>query len=205
MISETPLREFVVLLNEDGNPYGTAEKATVHTADTPLHSAFSVFLFDGKGRMLVQQRAFSKQTWPGIWSNACCGHPLPGEPVEAAAHRRLRDELGLAGLRLSLVLPDFRYRAEHMGIVENEICPVFVAICHDTPVPNPQEVAAVNWVSWKAFADACRRPESGSFAGYSPWSLMEGRLLQAFPFIRHLAGAEERTAGPQPQPTRQIA
>jgi isopentenyl-diphosphate delta-isomerase len=188
VIPSTLSREFVVLLDTNGAPVGTADKATVHTADTPLHSAFSVFLFDGNGRMLVQQRAFSKKTWPGIWSNACCGHPLPGETVEAAAHRRLRDELGLEGLSLTLALPDFRYRAEHEGIVENELCPVFVAICRDTPVPNPDEVAAVNWISWEVFAAACRMPGKGTFADYSPWSLMEGRLLNAFPFVRHLAG-----------------
>jgi isopentenyl-diphosphate delta-isomerase len=206
MVMASPLlREFVVLLDNNGTPTGTADKATVHTADTPLHSAFSVFLFDGNGRMLVQQRAFSKKTWPGIWSNACCGHPFPGETVEAAAHRRLRHELGLTGLHLVLMLPEFRYRAEHRGIVEHEVCPVFVAVCHDTPTSNPDEVAAVKWISWQRFAEACSRPENGSFAGYSPWSLMEGCLLQAFPFIRHLSGGEQGPQGARPQPTLQSA
>jgi len=103
------------------------------------------------------------------------------------------------------MLPDFRYRAEHRGIVENEICPVFVAVCHDNPTPNPREVAAVKWISWEGFAEACRRPENGSNADYSPWSLMEGRLLQAFPFIRHLSGGEQGPQALQPQPTLQSA
>ena len=113
--------EQVVLLSPDGQAIGTADKSTIHTAHTPLHSAFSIFLFNRRGEMLLQQRAWTKQTWPGIWSNACCGHPLPGEAIETAAHRRLNDELGLTEVELKLALPHFRYRAEYRGIVENEI------------------------------------------------------------------------------------
>ena len=77
--------EEVVLLSNEGRAIGRANKAAVHTKNTPLHYAFSIFIFNSRGQMLVQQRAWSKPTWPSIWSNACCGHPLPGEALENAA------------------------------------------------------------------------------------------------------------------------
>lgn len=166
--------EEVVLLDPLGNEIGRADKAIVHTKNTPLHSAFSIFLFSPSGQMLVQQRAWSKKTWPGIWSNACCGHPLPGEALEAAAHRRLFDELGLRNIDLTLALPDFHYRAEYLGIVENEICPVLIGVC-DTPTsPNPDEVAATGWIDWQPFAN-----NDDAYAHYAPWSKWEAtQLLQ---------------------------
>ncbi len=101
----------VVLLDEDGRPCGTARKDEVHTRDTPLHLAFSCWVFDREGRTLLTQRSPAKLTWPGIWTNSFCGHPEPGEDPQAAIHRRAWDELGarLAGVRPAL--PTFRYRA----------------------------------------------------------------------------------------------
>lgn len=176
--SGTPLKELVVLLNSSGQAIGSADKCSVHTGQTPLHSAFSIFLFNRSGEMLVQQRAWSKKTWPGIWSNACCGHPMPGEGVEAAAHRRLKEELGITGQRLSLALPDFRYRASHLGIVENEICPVFVGHYEGEPSPQDTEVAAIDWIDWQDFVNAAMEsPAHSQFAHYSPWSLLEAKEL----------------------------
>lgn len=182
--------EQVVLLDEEGSAIGTISKERVHTANTPLHSAFSIFLFDGKGKMLVQQRALSKKTWPEIWSNACCGHPLPGEVPLAAANRRLTQELGLYDIELSLALPDFRYRAEFQGIVENEICPVFIGLCQQQPVPNPEEVAAVDWVEWKSFTDACNAKTNTWLDSFSPWSLLEGKELQEYADIGRYVGCQ---------------
>ncbi len=182
--------EHVVLLDSEGQSIGTAPKDRVHTADTPLHSAFSIFLFDGRGGMLAQQRAFSKQTWPGIWSNACCGHPLPGETHLAAAHRRLKQELNLDGIALSLALPDFRYRAEFQGIVENEICPVFIGRSQQEPTLNPEEVAAVEWIDWEAFLEACQGKTNTRFDAFSPWSLLEGKELSNFARIDEFAGTQ---------------
>jgi len=180
--------EHVVLLDNQGSPIGSAPKDRIHTADTPLHSAFSIFLFDGEGKMLAQQRALSKKTWPGIWSNACCGHPLPGETHLAAAQRRLVQELGLENIVLELALPDFRYRAEFQGIVENEICPVFVGFCNQKPIPNPTEVAAVDWIDWNEFAKACHGKTHTRFDSFSPWSLLEGKELQEYPELDRYVG-----------------
>jgi isopentenyl-diphosphate delta-isomerase len=143
--------EQVVLVDETGAAIGTAAKATVHGADTPLHLAFSCYLFDGEGRVLFTRRAPAKQTWPGVWSNSCCGHPQPAEPFTRAIRRRLRDELGVAVGRLDPILPRFRYRAVMPdGTAENELCPVFRAFAlNGTTVRlNPDEVAEARWVPW---------------------------------------------------------
>ena len=178
MSLESNTIEQVVLLDDEGRSIGTMPKSCVHTANTPLHSAFSIFLFDRNGKMLAQQRAHSKKTWPGIWSNACCGHPAPGESHQTAARRRVRQELGIDNIELELALPDFRYRAEFQGIVENEICPVFIGLCNKQPIPNPTEIAAIDWVNWNDFAEACNRKTNSRFDLFSPWSLLEGKHLQ---------------------------
>ena len=133
--------DMVVLVTEDNEPVRTEQKLIAHNGYTKLHRAFSVFLFNSKGELLLQQRAFGKMTWPGVWSNSCCGHVMLHETVAAAAKRRVKYELGLSGIDLKLALPDFRYIAEMNGIVENEICPVFIGFTDKEPRPNPEEVA----------------------------------------------------------------
>jgi isopentenyl-diphosphate delta-isomerase len=146
--------ERVVLLGDDGAAVGTMPKAAVHSRQTPLHLAFSCYAFDRRRRLLITRRADNKATWPGVWTNTCCGHPAPGEPLPAAVARRLRQELGLTALALVPVLPRFRYRAVmDNGIVENEICPVFVAVVNEVPTPDPAEVSATRWVDWQKFRD----------------------------------------------------
>ena len=169
----SPPAEQVVLLDEDGNPVGVADKATVHGATTPLHLAFSCYGFDGSGRLLVTRRARDKRTFPGVLTNTCCGHPAPGEPVEDAVHRRLDDELGLAVTALRLVLPDFGYRASADGIEENELCPVYVGTVVGEPRPRPDEVDSVEWWSWDRFLAAASDPASD----LSPWARLQAPLL----------------------------
>lgn len=174
--------EMVVILDEHGTPAGSEPKATVHHARTPLHLAFSVFLFDGAGRTLVQQRAFHKRTWPGVWSNACCGHPAPGEALLAAARRRLRYELGTVGpIDLAITLPHFRYRARWGDLWENEACPVLTGRYDGPFSPNPAEVASVRWIHWSEFARACRSDTPSEFHAFSPWSRWEAAELLALP------------------------
>jgi len=150
-MSTAPTRELVVLLDEAGRAVGTADKAVVHHADTPLHLAFSVHLFDADGRVLVTRRALTKQTFSGVWTNSCCGHPAPGEDLADAVRRRVRQELGTDVTDLRLVLPAFRYRAEQDGIVENEMCPVFVGRTRERVDPDPSEVDSVSWEPWADF------------------------------------------------------
>ena len=143
--------ELVVLLDEDGQAIGTADKAGVHHADTPLHLAFSCYLFDDAGNVLVTQRALHKRTFPGVWTNSCCGHPAPGEPLDDAVRRRVEQELGTSVTDLRLVLPRFRYRAEQDGVVENEMCPVFVGSASGGVSPDPDEVGEARWEPWEPF------------------------------------------------------
>ena len=150
------LRESVVLLDEQGVPIGEAAKADVHHADTPLHLGFSCYVLDSADRLLVTRRSNAKRTFPGVWTNSFCGHPAPGEPLVDAVRRRASDELGLPLGEVTVVLPDFRYRAEMAGVVELEICPVTVARVADGTAPTPaaDEVADWEWVAWDVFANA---------------------------------------------------
>lgn len=143
--------ELVVLLDEEGRAVGTADKVGVHHADTPLHLAFSCYLFDGDGNVLVTQRALHKRTFPGVWTNSCCGHPAPGEALDDAVRRRVEQELGTTVTDLRLVLPRFRYRAEQDGVVENEMCPVFVGAAEGDVRPDADEVGAARWERWEEF------------------------------------------------------
>jgi len=167
----------VILVDKDNNEIGIESKTKVHTANTPLHRGLSVFLFNKKGQLLIQQRALTKLTFPGIWSNSCCGHPQPGEENIEAAKRHVKHELGIQTTDIHLVLPDFRYTAEMNGVEENEICPVFVAFSDKKPDPNLSEVESIKWIGWDEFLEQIK-----SNAGYySKWSKEEALLLEKSP------------------------
>lgn len=158
--------EYVVLLDDQGQPCGSAPKAEVHNANTPLHLAFSCWILDDQGRTLLTRRAASKRTWPGAWTNSFCGHPAPDEHMIDALHRRARHELGVTIGTPEPALPDFRYRAVMAdGTVENEVCPVFTATLRGDPQPNPDEVDGLRWVDLTELVAAVSRDP----APYSPW------------------------------------
>jgi isopentenyl-diphosphate delta-isomerase len=166
--------EEVVLLDDAGQPMGAAQKTAVHGPDTPLHLAFSCYVTNENGEVLVTRRALAKSTWPGVWSNSFCGHPRPAEPVTAAVHRRADFEIGLEVSKVQLALPVFRYRAvDASGTVENEICPVYVARTTMRPSPNPVEVMDYAWVDPINLGKSIRLTPWL----FSPWLVLQAQLL----------------------------
>ena len=161
----TEVEERVVLLDDDGRVIGTAPKASVHGAETPLHLAFSCYLFTGDS-VLMTRRADTKRTFPGVWTNSVCGHPLPGEALAPSIRRRARDELGVEVDELRLVLPRFRYRAQMAGVEEHEWCPVVTGSLRPGAAVDltPDEVSAWELVSWPQLVERAREDTS-----LSPW------------------------------------
>lgn len=159
--------ERVVLLDSDGTPRGTARKGDVHTAPAPYHLAFSCYAFGADDRLLVTRRAASKRTWPGVWTNTCCGHPAPGESPDVAVARRMVAELGLAPQRLVLALSDFSYRVRDGAVEENELCPVYLARVDGEPRPAADEVDETQWRTWDEFVASARE------GALSPWACQQ--------------------------------
>lgn len=159
----TTAQDHVILLDDDGTPRGLAPRATVHTSATPLHLAFSCYVVNADGQVLLTRRALTKRTWPGVWTNSFCGHPRQGESFPEAINRHAAHELGMEVHAPEEALPGFRYRAvDASGIVENEICPVYVTTAGGEPVPNPAEVMDLRWVS---------PAELAALVELSPWTL----------------------------------
>lgn len=153
-----PTVEHLILVNESNRAIGRAEKWAVHR-EGRLHRAFSIFLVDGDGRVLLQRRSLAKYHSGGLWANSCCGHPRPGEGTLAAAHRRLREELGArATLR-------FAFHARYCtslpnGLTENELVYVFFGALRSGLALNPDEVSEVKWLTLAQLkADLDRRPK----------------------------------------------
>ena len=163
----------VELVDEAGQPVGACPVAQAHTAPGLLHRAFSVLLFDEAGRVLLQQRAAAKTRFPLLWTNSCCGHPAPGEPVVAAAAVRLAEEMGLATALTEVGI--YRYHAEDSstGRVEHEWDHVLIGRLNAeflrtaAPRPDPAEVADYAWIQPDALRDAIA-DDPGS---YTPWLL----------------------------------
>lgn len=161
--------DVVVLVDDQGRQLGTAPRTTFHDENTPLHLAFSVYMRDSQGRVLMTRRALDKVTWAGVWTNAACGHQRPDEGPMNAAMRRVPDEIGAKPLNLRMAVPDFRYRAvDASGVVENELCPVMVSEVEPADlVWNPEEVCEHAWIDW---ADL-RRTAATMPHLLSPWSV----------------------------------
>jgi farnesyl-diphosphate farnesyltransferase len=140
--------EDVVLVDYFNQPIGIEEKIAAHVKGA-LHRAFSVFVFNGLGELLLQRRTSTKYHSRGLWSNTCCGHPRPGEVIEEASRRRLREEMGFDSQLTSLF--DFVYRAElEDGLIEHEYDHVLVGQFDGVPNPNPDEVAEWRWMGLSA-------------------------------------------------------
>lgn len=138
------MNESVILVNGNGQSIGTMEKMEAHVSGT-LHRAFSVFIYNSKGQLLLQQRALDKYHSAGLWTNNCCSHPWPGETTLDAAHRRLEEEMGMRCELTELFQFSYRHEFEN-GLIENEYDHVFIGISDQLPVPNPDEVAGYKFI-----------------------------------------------------------
>ncbi len=151
--------EEVILVDESGRETGTAEKLKAHQ-EGHLHRAFSIFLVDGKGRLLLQQRSRLKYHSPGLWANSACGHPRPGEASLKAASRRLKEELGVASRLVHAF--QARYR-EPVGrdMVENELVEVYFGRFEGEVDSDPGEVDSVNWFALPGLMESvAEQPEA---------------------------------------------
>ena len=167
------MKDYIVLVNSKNKSLGTMPKLKAHSKNTPLHRGFSLFLFNSKKELLLQQRSHKKKTWPLEWSNSVCGHPKLKESPIDAAKRRLSFELGINNAEIYMALADYRYKVEKDGIVENEICPVMIGFTNESPKINPNEVEAIRWISWKKWLLEVKNNPGN----YSPWCVEETKLL----------------------------
>jgi isopentenyl-diphosphate delta-isomerase len=136
--------ELVILVDENDNKLGLMEKMEAHEKGV-LHRAFSVFVFNDKGELLLQQRALDKYHSGGLWTNTCCSHPRDGESVEEAAHRRLQEEMGF-DCKLEKKFHFIYKRELDKGLTEHELDHVFFGIYNDAPNINTDEVASYKFV-----------------------------------------------------------
>ena len=157
--------ERVILVSEDDEVIGDAPKLEVHRTGQ-LHRAFSVFVHDEEGRILLQRRAQSKYHSPGLWSNSCCGHPRPGEDTRDAATRRLREEMGIT-CELRHV-KSFTYHATLGGeLVEHELDHIFIGETEDGIVHDTAEVSEWTWQTPEEI-EAWLAREPASFTAWFP-------------------------------------
>ncbi len=137
--------EHVILVDEEDNAIGTLEKMEAHRKGL-LHRAFSVVIYNSKGEMLLQKRALTKYHSAGLWTNACCSHPLPNESIEQAIRRKLKQEMGI-NLKTEYTYKFF-YRTElDNDLIENECDHVFTGIFDGEPIINTNEVESWKFIS----------------------------------------------------------
>ncbi|MCC5793626.1 MAG: isopentenyl-diphosphate Delta-isomerase [Chromatiales bacterium] len=158
----------LILVDSQDREVGSLSKAECHEGSGVLHRAFSLFLFNPAGELLLQQRSAHKRLWGGYWANSCCSHPRLGEKVEEAAIRRVREELGVS------CRPRFLYKFEYHAQfgdagAEHELCWVYAADLDREPRPNPDEISSVRWVSPEQLTQEIAQ-DPGRF---TPWLKLE--------------------------------
>ncbi|MBO6657571.1 MAG: isopentenyl-diphosphate Delta-isomerase [Pseudomonadales bacterium] len=165
--------EDLILVNENDESIGTMPKRACHEADGRLHRAFSVFLFNEQGDVLLQKRSEQKMLWPMYWSNACCSHPRDGETSEEAAHRRLQQELGIKAELTFLYKFQYHARYEDVGS-EHELCWVWIGRAEAEDVdPNIHEIA-----EWRFFSkEELNQELDFNPEAYTPWMKMEWQRI----------------------------
>jgi isopentenyl-diphosphate delta-isomerase len=157
------MREEVILVDDKDRQVGAGEKLDTHRKGI-LHRGFSIFIFNSKGEMMLQKRAMMKYHGAGLWSNACCGHPRPGEDLMSAMKRRLREEMGFE-CKLERMF-DFIYKVQlDKGMMEHEFLHVYKGIFDGVPKVNPDEADDWKWVSM----DDLRKDMGENPDSYSAW------------------------------------
>jgi len=165
--------EPLILVDENDRVLGHDTKAACHVGEGKLHRAISVFLFNGRGECLLQQRSASKQLWPMVWSNSCCSHPRRDEETADAAARRVREELGVDVPLQFLFKFLYHARYEDSGS-ERELCSVFIGRCDEPVTVNVNEIRAIESIHVHALdRDLAERPER-----YTPWMKIEWRRMR---------------------------
>lgn len=170
--------EELILVDSSDAEIGFASKAACHDGDGMLHRAFSVFLLDADGRILLQQRAPGKRLWAGFWANSVCSHPRRGESTELATERRLSEELGVA-VDLEFCFT-FTYHARFGELgAEHELCWVYLGAVDPASITfNRTEIAAVRWVSPADLdRELAEHPEHFTPWLHLEWERLRGRLV----------------------------
>lgn len=166
--------ESLILVDDADREIGTCSKAECHEGDGLLHRAFSVFLFNSKGKLLIQQRSATKPLWPLYWANSCCSHPHEFETVEDAGRRRVHEELNLE-CDLSF-LYKFKYQAKFGNAgAEHELCHVFAGYTSDDVVAHPDEVADWRFID----PDELTGEIATDGSRFTPWLKLEWKRIQA--------------------------
>lgn len=165
--------EKLVLVDEHDNEIGNLSKDKCHDGQGLLHRAFSLFIFNQEGDMLLQQRSSQKRLWPMYWSNACCSHPRRGEDMAEAVNRRLKQELGLTS-ELEFLFK-FIYQAQYDETgSEHELCWVYLGRTGDDIVVNANEIADWRYVSVERLNhELASEPHK-----FTPWMKLEWRRIQ---------------------------
>jgi len=164
--------EKLIMVDLHDNEIGTLSKLECHQKDGILHRAFSIFLFNEQGQLLLQQRSVKKNLWPSFWSNSCCSHPRQGEDILEAAKRRLNDELGLNEVKLEFIYK-FSYEAAYKDIgSENELCSVFLGVINQKVNFNHNEIEQIKYINVSDLLI-----DMGARADYTPWFIMEWKAL----------------------------
>jgi isopentenyl-diphosphate delta-isomerase len=183
---QDPNLDQIVYVDENDKPTGkTAPKLEAHNANTQLHAAFSCYIFNEEGELLVTQRALSKKVWPGVWTNSVCGHPAPNESREDAISRRAKYELGVSVKDLQVVLPHYIYKTPPFNrIIEHEYCPVFFACVASEIKPNPEEVESYQWMTWEEFVSAAESDDKDFWSWWCKDQIKQLRTNELFHTLR---------------------